>query len=100
LELSPTLARGFERLVARYLCELTRRLRGTRLSSSAGLALLATAATVVGELVPRVVQTYQRSLGNVPLRPMEEMAEACERLLDDLRAAYCSRRCEDVVTKK
>lgn len=100
LELSPTLARGFERLFARYLSELARRLRGARLTAAASLAVLASAANIVGELVPRVVQTYQRALGDVPLRPMEEMAEACERLFDSLRDIYCQRRCDDVVVKK
>jgi hypothetical protein len=100
LDLTPTLAIGCERLLANYLGELSRLVHSGRLSAAQSVAALSNAANVVVDLVPRVVETYQHALGDVPLRPMEEMAEAAEQLFDSLCDAYCERRSSDVVTKK
>jgi hypothetical protein len=100
LDLTPTLAIGFGRLLANYLGELTRLVGAGRLSAAQSLAALSNAANIVVDLVPRVVETYQHALGDVPLRAMEEMAEAAELLFDGLCDAYCERRSSDVVNKK
>ncbi len=100
LELTPTLASGYERFVVRYVQALTRAVRSGRLSAAASVAALTNAANVVGELVPRIVEAHQRALGDVPLRSMEEMAEAVERAFDEFVELFGTRTAEDIVYRK
>jgi hypothetical protein len=127
LELTPTLASGFERFLTRYALELTRSLHNGRLNATASLAALTNLANIVGELVPRIVEVHQRALGDVPLRSMEEMAvrrvchffkltdacmrltlltvsskmqESVERHYDEFVALFGDRRAEDIVHRK
>jgi hypothetical protein len=100
LALTPTLASGYERFLSRYMLALTRAVRSGRLSAAASVAALTNAANVVGELVPRVVEVHQRALGDVPLRSMEEMAEAIERAFDEFVQLFGARSADDIVYRK